>query len=451
MGPIALGATHCRLRDGRTGIIAAWRAPHFVIACGGTTQLLRASRVAEGISCSLETFLDPAAFYYDFSVIHPSRIGGWSAGLSTFLQRHGAALPQAWLRSPSSGNKRKDTSVSCATAAAAAPCLSAADFCVRERARLRDEFQRLAGASRAESTLEGLRNPGLKLLWFLASRGHSLPPSQWALTDYLTLLAVDVGNMGAIRRARGALLHLCRINGWSSEPYTSGVALIPGAAMARITRHQVKKAAGLALWMVERIVDVYCFERPHRAAQQQWELAYGAAIVISFKVFARWDDAAQLRWDDDHCEVHELYVRFFLEHRKNAQAQGNFVDVARRQNPSERSAYHIIREAKRVFQRGFVLPYISAKGLVDSTRCMPYSNHIRHLRSCLMHIGVPRDEAEKFAGQSARAGAATCAARAGVPPHEICRLAGVRSIGWHLGYMRPDFEDRMQASWAVGL
>ena len=82
---------------------------------------------------------------------------------------------------------------------------------------------------------------------------------------------------------------------------------------------------------------------------------------------------------------------------------------------------------------------------------MPYRNHIRHLRSCLVYIGVPPAEAAKFAGQSARAGAATCAARAGVPPHEICRLAGVKSIGWHLGYMRPDFDDRMRASWAVGL
>ena len=179
---------------------------------------------------------------------------------------------------------------------AVAACLGAAEFCIAERARLRGEFLRLAGASRAGSTVRELRNAGLKLLWDLASRGHRLPPSQWALTDYLTLLAVDVGKMGAISGGRGALLHLCRINGWPTEPYTSGVALIPGAAMARMTRHQVKKAAGLDLWMVERIVDSYCFERPGRPAERQWELAYGAAIVISFKVFARWDDAAQLRW-----------------------------------------------------------------------------------------------------------------------------------------------------------
>ena len=182
------------------------------------------------------------------------------------------------------------------------------------------------------------------------------------------------------------------------------------------------------------------------------ELAYGAAIVISFKVFARWDDAAQLRWTTTTARcASSTSASFFLEHRKNAQAQGNFVDVARRQDPRERSAYSIICAARRIFRRGFVLPYIDARGRVDSSRCMPYRNHIRHLRSCLVYIGVPRGEAEKFAGQSARAGAATCAARAGVPPHEICRLAGVKSIGWHLGYMRPDFDDRMRASWAVGL
>ena len=42
------------------------------------------------------------------------------------------------------------------------------------------------------------------------------------------------------------------------------------------SQHQVKKAAGLTLGMVERIVDVYCFERVDRTAEKQWELAYGA-------------------------------------------------------------------------------------------------------------------------------------------------------------------------------
>jgi hypothetical protein len=37
----------------------------------------------------------------------------------------------------------------------------------------------------------------------------------------------------------------------------------------------------------------------------QWELAIGVAIVVSFKVFARWDDARQLRWDVGYFEIIE--------------------------------------------------------------------------------------------------------------------------------------------------
>jgi hypothetical protein len=49
-----------------------------------------------------------------------------------------------------------------------------------------------------------------------------------------------------------------------------------------------------------------------------------------------------------------------------------------------------------------------------------------------------------------RAGATT-AAREGIPPHEICRMAGVRSINWLLGYNRPDASDRQRVSQDLGL
>ena len=173
--------------------------------------------------------------------------------------------------------------------------------------------------------------------------------------------------------------------------------------------------------------------------------------MASYKAFARWHDAAQLRWDSGHCEIGERYIRFYLRHRKNAQDAENFVDIAKPRCSSEHGAYHILCDARNVFKSGHVLPYISAAGHVDTKRPLPYRKFVQHLRKCLVSVGVPQQEALRFAGQSARAGAATCAARAGVAAHEICRLAGVKSIGWHLGYMRPDFEDRLRASGAVGM
>jgi len=202
--------------------------------------------------------------------------------------------------------------------------------------------------------------------------------------------------------------------------------------------------------MASDILRTYCFCRPGRVAKWQWELALGTGIVTAFKVFARWDDAKQLRWDEGYFELTELYARFFLEHRKNAQYSGNFVDVARAQG-NARGAYHAIVEAYFMFRTGHVLPFISAHGEVDTSRHMSYRSYVRHLRRALVKIGVPPGESETFSGQLARSGAATTAARAGVPPHELCRLAGVSSINWCLAYMRPDFGDRMRDSWAIDL
>ena len=123
---------------------------------------------------------------------------------------------------------------------------------------MRYVFGEPAGQARAPRTVKGLRNAGLKLRWFLASRGAALPPSAGEFTDYLVYLSVERGASGAISAARGALLHTCRVNRWPTELYTSGISLIPGAAAARRNRHQVKKSAGLRLAYVARILDMYC-------------------------------------------------------------------------------------------------------------------------------------------------------------------------------------------------
>ena len=259
------------------------------------------------------------------------------------------------------------------------------------------------------------------------------------------------GTVGAVSAARQAMLHLARVNGWPDEPYSSGISLIPLVAARRLNRHQVKKAEGLTLVLVRQVLLVYCWVRPDRRTGQQWEFAMGVAIVVAYKVLARWDDPSRLQWDTGFCEVHELYIRFYLSKRKNAQSDGNFVEVARPRNPAEIGAYHVIRQAHALFRTGHILPAIDAKGRIDGSRFMAYKQYVQHLRACLRCIGVSAADAKKLAGQSARAGAATTAAREGVAPHEICRLAGVSSINWLVGYNRPDAADRQRASQNLGI
>ena len=79
-----------------------------------------------------------------------------------------------------------------------------------------------------------------------------------------SLLTEVTRTAGAVSGARRALLHLCRVNGGPSEPYTSGTSLVPGAAIARINRHQTKRTPGITLKMLRSIAEASCFARPNR-------------------------------------------------------------------------------------------------------------------------------------------------------------------------------------------
>ena len=447
-----LGVTKLWTAIDGLGVVSAFVSPRFLVTFPHGERQWRPLDVARALCWGRQEFLDPRTFFDDWSVVSPLCIPGWTNLAFEYLERSHASLPEPWraqlLRA---ANGRPHTPHFRMTCPDDLNLLSPHQFIRRERELLRVAFLSLAGSARAPRTIRNLLYPGLKLLWWLASRGHPLPPTQWAVVEYLTFLTTRSRKRGPLSGARGALLLLCGVNGWDPAPYTSGAAMIPGAAIARLSRHQVKKSAGLTLHLVQLIILRYCFSRPGRTAEEQWELAIGVAIVVAYKVFARWDDLAQLRWDDEFCELAAQYIRFFLEHRKTAQFEGNFADIARSADPQLRGAYQVICEARSVFRRGYVLPFISSRGVVDTSRPMPYQRYVWHLRQVLVCCGLSPERARTFAGQSARAGAATTAAHAGMSPHDICRMAGVSSIGWHLGYMRPDAEDRLCASRALGL
>ena len=82
---------------------------------------------------------------------------------------------------------------------------------------------------------------------------------------------------------------------------------------------------------------------------------------------------------------------------------------------------------------------------------MTYQDYVRPLRRALTELGLDKNAAGTFAGQSPRAGAATEAARAGARPEMINQAAGVRDINWLLTYNRASTGDRLQASWALGI
>jgi len=200
---VVLRRSHVRLGVGSfapTAPIVAWQAPHFIIALsGGGVRELTASQAGRSLVFSEWDFYNkPELFYDDFTVMHPAVCPGWVDGLDSFLVRHRATVPSSWLR--------RAAFRSCVSPSWDAAPVSAASSRLAESAFLRQQFFKLAGASRADSTVSNLGNAGLKLLWWLASRGHTLPPSQWAFTEYLVYCSSFNGTSGSVSTARGALL-----------------------------------------------------------------------------------------------------------------------------------------------------------------------------------------------------------------------------------------------------
>ena len=107
---------------------------------------------------------------------------------------------------------------------------------------------------------------------------------------------------------------------------------------------------------------------------------------------------------------------------------------------------------KRFFGTGHVLPHIDRRtGEVDRTRPMAYGDYVAFLRSALIAIGLSETEAALFAGQSARAGAASEAAAGGLHQEDILPLAGVTAAEWLSWYNRRYLGERLRVSRALGL
>ena len=85
--------------------------------------------------------------------------------------------------------------------------------------------------------------------------------------------------------------------------------------------------------VVGAILIGFGFVRSNRLPTHQWKLMIGVSTGIGFKLLLRYDDLKRFCWDEGYCEVFVTHIRFFLDGRKNSQYGGNFLDVARPENP----------------------------------------------------------------------------------------------------------------------
>ena len=177
--------------------------------------------------------------------------------------------------------------------------------------------------------------------------------------------------------------------------------------------------------MAAAILGGYGFERRGRPAARQWELMAGACIGIGFMFLLRYGDVVRCRWGEGFCDVFPTHIRFYLDGRKNNQYGGNFLDIARPEDPNTVGVYHVVKLARAIFRRGFVLGSVDTRGVVNTSAPMSQPNFVAHLREALVNVGLTREMAAVYSAHSMRAGGATAAAVHGLHREEIQHVAGV--------------------------
>ena len=116
-------------------------------------------------------------------------------------------------------------------------------FIAAEGAHLAGLTREFLGGARATRTFANLRNPGLKFIWFQASRGRSLPPAGGEAAAYFTKAAEASGTAGGVAQAKSALSMICSFNDPPTAVYTKMRVNAALESMRRSHRHQTRKAA----------------------------------------------------------------------------------------------------------------------------------------------------------------------------------------------------------------
>ena len=424
------------------GIVTSHQFPFYrVVYEDGDSEDLTSKELAAVLHITKADVADPRRFAYDWGDFNPGAVPGFVRFLDDYMGEFSMDLPAAW-----TGTASDEAS------AAEDPSGSDEDFLRMEEKQLKSLHAAFISGARARKTFSTTRTAGLKLVWFALSRRWVWPLTALEVGMYMAKLGVERNKVGALSVAKNALAIICSMNGVDRSQYNNLQATAALEAMRREHRSVTKKAAALTAGMVRAINRRYSYLRPGRPDNMQWEFAIGGAVSAAFKLMARYDNLVKLLWDPDFCDVFFTHVRYFLDGRKNLQHGCAMLDVARPEDDTPDGVYFVLVRGKRFFGTGHVLPHIDRRtGEVDRTRPMAYGDYVAFLRSALIAIGLSETEAALFAGQSARAGAASEAAAGGLHQEDIQPLAGVTTAEWLSWYNRRYLGERLRVSRALGL
>jgi hypothetical protein len=411
VGCIELGQTEVAKMVGGVlymGVVTRFQQPHYQVTYeGDDTEEHTGRKLARILKLKVNEITDPRRFCYDWSGLSMTDVPGFVEHLVGYLAQYSMKLPSVWTSTSANAEEVfKDDLVSVDAIEA---------FLREEEIELRIFHEGLLSSARAARTLRNCRLPALKLVWYALTRRLSWPLAGDTFEVYLAKLHKERDNIGAPTTTKNAVSLLCSMNDVDPAPYNTLRVTEAVEAARRDHKHVVKKSAGLTVGMMWHISRRYAFARPGRARELQWEFAFSTAVSVAFKILLRYDDLARCLWGPGYCDVFHTHVRFCVEGRKNAAHECAFLDIARPADDNPDGIYFVIVRAKDCFRTGYVLPHIDHRtGAVNHTLTMSIGNFVAFLRAALVNIGLTKEEAALFAGQSARAGGATEAAAKGL-------------------------------------
>ena len=219
------------------GTVVEFCAPWFrVVFSDGDSADYTGFELAPLLDFSENDFYDPRLWFYDFSVIHPMEIPAFRRACLTYVESFGLDLPPTWCNAAGGAGAPRRHKVASAHDDTAA-------YIAAEEEHLAGLTQKFLGGARAPRTYGNLRNPGLKLIWFQASRGRSLPPSSREATAYFTKVAEASDTVGGVALAKSALGVLCSFNELPTAIYTS--MRVTAAAVHGLHREEIRHLAGV--------------------------------------------------------------------------------------------------------------------------------------------------------------------------------------------------------------
>ena len=184
-----------------------------------------------------------------------------------------------------------------------------------------------------------------------------------------------------------------------------------------------------------------------------WAVALGAAVGLGYKCLLRYDDLRRARYDDGFFEDDGESISLYLDGRKTAQYNGEWIIIAKPADDSPDAGsgvYEALLRGKARLRAGPILPALGRWG-VDSGRAQSHPQFVAYLRAALLQAGVAREDVEEVTAHGLRIGGATEVAKQKLTSTQLQQISATKTEDWLAWYDANEKPARVALSRKLGL